>query len=135
MHAVLISGGNVIDGTGSQPQPNTDVLIEGDRIVAVGKNLVVEKSSEREVRRIDATGLTVMPGLIDAHTHITLGEPRTNDELFLHRDPATAAILAAYNVRKFCEPALLQCLMSMASSTSGRHFAIQLMLASLKAQQ
>ena len=100
MQAVLISGGNVIDGTGSQPQPNTDVLIEGDRIVAVGKNLVVEKSSEREVRRIDATGLTVMPGLIDAHTHITLGEPRTNDELFLHRDPATAAILAAYNVRK-----------------------------------
>ena len=100
MHAVLISGGNVIDGTGSQPQPNTDVLIEGDRIVAVGKNLVVEESSEREVRRVDATGLTVMPGLIDAHTHITLGEPRTNDELFLHRDPATAAILAAYNVRK-----------------------------------
>ena len=100
MHAVLISGGNVIDGTGSQPQPNTDVLIEGDRIVAVGKNLAVEKSSEREVRRVDATGLTVMPGLIDAHTHITLGEPLTNDELFLHRDPATAAILAAYNVRK-----------------------------------
>ena len=100
MRAVLISGGNVIDGTGSQPQPNTDVLIEGDRIVAVGKNLVVEKSSEREVRRVDATGLTVMPGLIDAHTHITLGEPRTNDELFMHRDPATAAILAAYNVRK-----------------------------------
>lgn len=100
MHAVLISGGNVIDGTGSQPQPNTDVLIEGDRIVAVGKNLVVEKSSEREIRRVDATGLTVMPGLIDAHTHITLGEPRTNDELFMHRDPATAAILAAYNVRK-----------------------------------
>jgi imidazolonepropionase-like amidohydrolase len=100
LHAVLISGGNVIDGTGSQPQLNTDLLIEGDRIVAVGKNLVVEKSSEREVRRIDATGLTVMPGLIDAHTHITLGEPRTNDELFMHRDPATAAILAAYNVRK-----------------------------------
>ncbi len=41
-----------------------------------------------------------MPGLIDAHTHITLGEPRTNDELFLHRDPATSAILAAYNVKK-----------------------------------
>ncbi|GBL21580.1 hypothetical protein EMGBS4_16400 [Acidimicrobiaceae bacterium] len=100
MRAVLISGGNVIDGTGSQPQPNTDVLIEGDRIVGVGKNLVIDKSKESEIRRIDATGLTVMPGLIDAHTHITLGEPRTNDELFLHRDPATAAILAAYNVRK-----------------------------------
>ena len=100
MGAVLISGGNVIDGTGSQPQPKTDVLIEGDRIIGVGKNLAVEKFNGSELRRIDATGLTVMPGLIDAHTHITLGEPRTNDELFLHRDPATAAILAAYNVRK-----------------------------------
>jgi imidazolonepropionase-like amidohydrolase len=100
LHAVLISGGNVIDGTGSQPQPNTDVLIEGDRIVGVGPNLVVEKSQQADLQRIDATGLTVMPGLIDAHTHITLGEPRTNDELFMHRDPATAAILAAYNVRK-----------------------------------
>lgn len=100
MGAVLISGGNVIDGTGSQPQPKTDVLIEGDRIVGVGRNLAVEKFNGSEVRRIDATGLTVMPGLIDAHTHITLGEPRTNDELFLHRDPASAAILAAYNVRK-----------------------------------
>jgi len=100
LHAVLISGGNVIDGTGSQPQPNTDVLIEGDRIVGVGPNLVVEKSQQADLQRIDATGLTVMPGLIDAHTHITLGEPRTNDELFMHRDPATAAILAAYNVKK-----------------------------------
>lgn len=100
MRAVLISGGNVIDGTGSQPQTNTDVLIEGDRIVKVGKNIAVDVSQELELQRIDATGLTVMPGLIDAHTHITLGEPRTNDELFLHRDPATAAILAAYNVRK-----------------------------------
>lgn len=100
MRAVLISGGNVIDGTGSQPQANTDVLIEGDRIVKVGKNIAVDISQELELQRIDATGLTVMPGLIDAHTHITLGEPRTNDELFLHRDPATAAILAAYNVRK-----------------------------------
>jgi len=100
LRAVLISGGNVIDGTGSQPQPNTDVLIEGDRIVGVGPNLVVEKSQQADLQRIDATGLTVMPGLIDAHTHITLGEPRTNDELFLHRDPATSAILAAYNVRK-----------------------------------
>ena len=41
-----------------------------------------------------------MPGLIDAHVHVTLGEPRTNDELFMHRDAATSAMLAAFNVRK-----------------------------------
>jgi len=32
--------------------------------------------------------------------HVTLGEPSTNDELFGHREPATAAIIAAYNLRK-----------------------------------
>lgn len=100
MKTVLIAGGNVIDGTGSAPQLNTDVLIKGDRIVGVGKNLAIDPVDNASAERIDATGLTVMPGLIDAHVHVTLGEPRTNDELFMHRDAATSAMLAAYNVRK-----------------------------------
>ena len=100
MKTVLIAGGNVIDGTGSAPQTNTDVLIKGDRIIGVGKNLSIDPADSASCEKIDATGLTVMPGLIDAHVHVTLGEPRTNDELFMHRDAPTSAILAAYNVRK-----------------------------------
>ena len=100
METVLIAGGNVIDGTGSAPQAKTDVLLKGDRIVAVGKNLVIDAADRANAETIDASGLTVMPGLIDAHVHVTLGEPRTNDELFMHRDAATSAILAAFNVRK-----------------------------------
>jgi imidazolonepropionase-like amidohydrolase len=100
LKTVLIAGGNVIDGTGSAPQSNTDVLIKGDRIVGVGKNLAIDPADISSSEKIDATGLTVMPGLIDAHVHVTLGEPRTNDELFMHRDAPTSAILAAYNVRK-----------------------------------
>ncbi len=100
MKTVLIAGGNVIDGTGSAPQAKTDVLLKGDRIVAVGKNLVIDAADRANAETIDASGLTVMPGLIDAHVHVTLGEPRTNDELFMHRDPATSAMLAAFNVRK-----------------------------------
>lgn len=100
MKTVLIAGGNVIDGTGSAPQAKTDVLLKGDRIVAVGKNLVIDAADSANAETIDATGLTVMPGLIDAHVHVTLGEPRTNDELFMHRDAATSAMLAAFNVRK-----------------------------------
>ena len=100
MKTVLIAGGNVIDGTGSAPQAKTDVLLKGDRIVAVGKNLVIDAADSANAETIDASGLTVMPGLIDAHVHVTLGEPRTNDELFMHRDAATSAILAAFNVRK-----------------------------------
>ena len=100
MKTVLIAGGNVIDGTGSAPQAKTDVLLKGDRIVAVGKNLAIDAADRANAETIDASGLTVMPGLIDAHVHVTLGEPRTNDELFMHRDAATSAILAAFNVRK-----------------------------------
>ena len=100
MKTVLIAGGNVIDGTGSAPQAKTDVLLKGERIVAVGKNLAIDAADRANAETIDASGLTVMPGLIDAHVHVTLGEPRTNDELFMHRDAATSAMLAAFNVRK-----------------------------------
>src|SRR4051812_27308906 len=41
-----------------------------------------------------------MPGLIDAHTHLTFGEPTGNDELFNHRTEGYSSMLAAYNARK-----------------------------------
>ena len=44
--------------------------------------------------------MTVMPGLIDAHCHISFDEPSSNDELFFHRREGLAAIIAAANVRK-----------------------------------
>jgi imidazolonepropionase-like amidohydrolase len=46
------------------------------------------------------SGHTVLPGLIDAHCHITFGEPASNDELFFHRHRSTAMLLAAFNVPK-----------------------------------
>lgn len=60
---VLISGGWVIDGTGNPPF-RADVAIEGDRIVDVGR---FEGASAERV--IDADGLHVTPGFIDAHSH------------------------------------------------------------------
>jgi imidazolonepropionase-like amidohydrolase len=41
-----------------------------------------------------------MPGLIDAHCHVTFGEPASNDELFFHRPLSLAMLLAAFNVGK-----------------------------------
>ncbi len=58
----LISGGLVIDGTGTEPV-RADVGIEGGRIVAVGQ---VEGSAKATV---DADGLVVCPGFVDPHTH------------------------------------------------------------------
>jgi len=58
----IIRGGLVIDGTGSAPTV-ADIGIRDGRIVAVGT--VTEEATET----IDATGLMVMPGVVDPHTH------------------------------------------------------------------
>ena len=93
----LLRGGTVIDGTGAPPRP-ADVLLEPDRIVAVGPDAGATAPPDAIVH--DVSGLTVLPGLIDAHCHITFGEPASNDELFFHRDPSTAALVAAFDVQK-----------------------------------
>ncbi|MEZ5142676.1 MAG: amidohydrolase family protein [Acidimicrobiales bacterium] len=93
----LLTGGRVIDGTGTPPAP-ADVALEGDRIVAVGPEAAAAAGPDAVVH--DVGGLTVLPGLIDAHCHITFGEPASNDELFFHRPQSTAALVAAFNVGK-----------------------------------
>jgi N-acyl-D-amino-acid deacylase len=60
---VLITGGTVVDGSGSAPVRN-DVAIKNGRIAAIGR---FPKSTATEV--IDAAGLLVTPGFIDVHTH------------------------------------------------------------------
>ncbi len=100
---VLLSGGSVIDGTGAAPRPDTDVLFEADRIIAVGeaaRAAAQQSPGDTDITTVDVSGLTVMPGLIDAHCHITFGEPASNDELFFHREQSAAMLIAAHNVPK-----------------------------------
>lgn len=99
MAGCVLVGGTLIDGTGAPPRV-ASVHLSGDRILAVGDDADAVLLSGDQVEQIDVSGFTVMPGLIDAHVHITLGEPSSNDELFYRRQPATAALLASYNARK-----------------------------------
>ena len=93
---LIIENGTVIDGLGNPPK-RAAVVIEGERILSVGD---APPETAGPVQRIDAAGLTLMPGLIDAHCHISFDEPSSNDELFHHRREGLAAIIAAVNARK-----------------------------------
>jgi imidazolonepropionase-like amidohydrolase len=96
--SILITGGTVIDGTGADARPGESVLVRDGRIAAVGPT--ADALADPDATRIDATGRTVMPGLIDAHTHLSFGEPTGNDELFFHRTQAYSSMLSAYNAAK-----------------------------------
>ena len=93
-----ISNGSLIDGTGVAPIPGTDVIIHGDSIVAVGAHGEVDVPAGAQT--IDAEGMTVTPGLIDAHCHMTFDDVQSNDELFFHRPPTTAAMVTLFNLPK-----------------------------------
>ncbi len=63
---IIIRGGTIIDGTGSDPVPG-DVAVKNGLIAALGNIGSIDGTAERE---IDATGAVVTPGFIDIHTHL-----------------------------------------------------------------
>jgi cytosine/adenosine deaminase-related metal-dependent hydrolase len=68
-HKTLIRGGNVLSMDAKVGDLAAgDVLIDGDRILAVGRDL-----SNGDVEVIDASGMIVMPGFVDTHRHIWEG--------------------------------------------------------------
>lgn len=77
--ALLISGGYVVTGrAGARRWDRADVLIEDDRITAVGERIEAPPGAEV----IEAGGDIVMPGLINAHTHSNESfEPGAYDNL------------------------------------------------------
>lgn len=67
----VVVGGKLIDATGAEPLEDSVVVIVDNRIKAVGKRGEVEIPENAKV--IDASGKTVLPGLVEAHSH-PLGE-------------------------------------------------------------
>lgn len=70
--SVVLRGGRIFDGTGAEVEQAT-LVIEGNVIVGV----LPPGSTDwpNDSRMIDVSGMTVMPGLIDMHTHLTYTEP------------------------------------------------------------
>jgi imidazolonepropionase-like amidohydrolase len=98
--ALHVRNGVLIDGTGAQPVAGTDVIIDGDAIIAVGPAGTIDDRAPVGATIIEARGATIMPGLIDAHCHMTFDDVQSNDELFFHRPPTTAAMVTLFNLPK-----------------------------------
>src|SRR5687768_12754958 len=78
--SILIACGTLIDGTGRPPLRDASVLVEDDRIVAVGPAAGVARPPGATI--IDLAGSTVLPGMIDCHTHLMLGFGDDVDEQY-----------------------------------------------------
>ena len=95
----LLENARVIDGTGAAPVAAA-VLIEADTIVAVGAQAVDRARHASRLQRMDLAGMTLMPGLIDAHVHLSFDDAASNPEVFHLRRNALSALVASYNARK-----------------------------------
>jgi imidazolonepropionase-like amidohydrolase len=83
----LITAGRLIDAKGGPPIDNGAVLVQGTSIVAVGRASDVSAPEGADVQAFDYPDKTVMPGMVDCHTHHNgFGDGRMGDELTLLAD-------------------------------------------------
>lgn len=66
---VALVGAHLIDGTGADPVENAVVIIEDERVKAVGSS--AEVTIPENAERIDVSGRWILPGFIDLHIHLT----------------------------------------------------------------
>jgi len=95
---LVLRGGRVFDGTGAPARPGTVVIRRNkiEKILPVGSS-----DWPLDARVVDITGKTVLPGLIDAHTHIDYSNPETPMPMVVSE--ADAALRAVERARFFLE--------------------------------
>jgi imidazolonepropionase-like amidohydrolase len=84
---IAIRAGHLIDGRSAASIQNAVILVEGEKIKAVGPNLAIPAGAQV----IDLTKSTVLPGLIDCHTHIGY-EPANYYEDLFRKSPIDIAV-------------------------------------------
>ena len=98
---VYVKAGQLFDGTGDSMLPDRVIVVEGDRIKALGSFSEIPIPAGAEV--IDLSRATVLPGLIDAHTHLGSRADRY-DEINKFKDtPNHGAFAAVLHARKTLE--------------------------------
>jgi imidazolonepropionase-like amidohydrolase len=98
---VYIRAGHLFDGTGDKTRDNMVIVVVGDRIQSVSPANSVTIPADATV--VDLSHATVLPGLIDCHTHLGARADRY-DEIYNFKDtPFQSAFAATVNARKTLE--------------------------------
>jgi imidazolonepropionase-like amidohydrolase len=100
-----VRAAQLVDGSGGQPLKPATVLVRNDRIEAVGRALPVPEGA----KVYDLGSATLLPGLIDLHTHL-MGEVGVHwEEELLKTTPSQAAIFGVKNARDTLMAGLTTC--------------------------
>jgi len=95
----LITAARLLDGTGARPIEQAALLVEGDRIVSLGRQADVRVADGASVDRRDYAEGTILPGLVDAHTHLVAPGDGTLGDDVAKEDDDILLLQAAKNAR------------------------------------
>jgi imidazolonepropionase-like amidohydrolase len=96
MKQLLVKGKLLIDGTGRPPIEKGAILIEGDRIAAIGSGDNVIRDPDAQV--LDCGNEVLIPGLIDCHNHLSMDPTQENWPARLNDDDIELTIRAIINL-------------------------------------
>ncbi|MSQ46453.1 MAG: amidohydrolase family protein [Ignavibacteria bacterium] len=99
---ILIKAGKLIDVRSGKVLESQGILIEGEKIKEVGPLEVISKTIPANTKIIDLSNFTVLPGLIDCHTHIVFQPENYLNDIF-RKSPIDLAVTAHIYARKTLE--------------------------------
>jgi imidazolonepropionase-like amidohydrolase len=95
---VAIRAGKVLDVRTGKYAANQIIWVEGERIKAIGNAADIEKQLPASAKKLDLSRYTVLPGMIDCHTHLTY-RPIDSGPAGLHVSYPRQALIGARNAR------------------------------------
>jgi len=93
---IWLKNARVVDGTGA-PARDGSVLVEGETIVHAGRLSAADAPSGPETQVVDLGGRTVIPGLVEAHIHLSYNNVKVIADLDLNCPPEYSTLVSARN--------------------------------------